>query len=146
MLLIFFSMKKKMRKIPIILKRKLTLKVKFWHFFAPPYFTNSQESIISFGFLRQEFYDIVSPYLKLHNRYCHWYSTCHSLLSMWFDSRLQGIFILGSTVNSSPCLRMSYYVKFLEGLGSTEFHIKFRFGTHGSWKSQYPGGRLGATS
>ena len=41
---------------------------------------------------------------------------------------------------------MSYYVNFLEGLGSNEFHIKCRFGTHGSWKNQNNGGRLGATS
>ena len=32
------------------------------------------------------------------------------------------------------------------GLGSNEFHIKWRFGTHGSWKNQNPGGRFGATS
>ena len=34
--------------------------------------------------------------------------------------------------NSSHCLGMSYYVNFLEGLGSNEFHIKWRFGTYGS--------------
>ena len=44
------------------------------------------------------------------------------------------------------CLGMSYYVNFLEGLGSNAFHIKRRFGTHGSRKNQDPGGRLGATS
>ena len=31
-------------------------------------------------------------------------------------------------------LGMSYYVKFLGGLGSNGFYIKWRFGTHGSWK------------
>ena len=46
----------------------------------------------------------------------------------------------------SHCLRMSYYVNFLGGSGSNEFHIKWRFGTHTSWKNQNPGGRFGATS
>ena len=48
--------------------------------------------------------------------------------------------------NRTHCLGMSYYVNFLGGLGSNEFHIKWRFGTHGSWKNQNPGGRFGATS
>mgnify|MGYP007022704110 CR=1 FL=1 len=34
----------------------------------------------------------------------------------------------------SHCLETSYYGNFLEGLGSNEFHIKWRFCTHGSWK------------
>ena len=34
----------------------------------------------------------------------------------------------------------------LGGLDSNEFHIKWRFRTHGSWKNQNPGGRFGATS
>ena len=46
---------------------------------------------------------------------------------------------------TTHCLGMSYYVNFLEGLGSNEFHIKWRFGTHGSWKNQNPRGRFGAT-
>ena len=44
------------------------------------------------------------------------------------------------------CLGMSYYFNFLEGLGSNKFNIKWRFGTHDSWKNQNPGSRLGATS
>ena len=39
-------------------------------------------------------------------------------------------------------LGKSYYVNFLGGLGSNEFHIKWRFGTHGSWNNQNPGGGL----
>ena len=35
---------------------------------------------------------------------------------------------------SLNCLGMSYYVNFLEGLGSNEFLMKWRLGTHGSWK------------
>ena len=47
----------------------------------------------------------------------------------------------------SHCLGMGYYVKFFwGGLGDKEFHIKWRFGTHGSWKNQNPRGRFGATS
>ena len=45
---------------------------------------------------------------------------------------------------STHCLGMSYYVNFLGDLGSNEFHIKWRFGTHGSWKNQNPGGLFGA--
>ena len=41
---------------------------------------------------------------------------------------------------------MSYYVNFLGGLASNEFHIKWRFVTQGSWKNQNPGVRFGATS
>ena len=41
------------------------------------------------------------------------------------------------TFHNSHCLGMSYYVNFLESLGSNEVHMKWRFGTHGS---------LGATS
>ena len=37
-------------------------------------------------------------------------------------------------ISLSHCLGMSYYVNFLGGLGSNGFHIKWRFGTHGSWK------------
>jgi hypothetical protein len=29
----------------------LTLKVNFWHFLTPPHYTNSQNSIISFGYV-----------------------------------------------------------------------------------------------
>ena len=35
---------------------------------------------------------------------------------------------------------------FFLGLGSNEFHIKWRFGTHGTWKNKNPGGRFGASS
>ena len=31
--------------------RKLTLKVEFWHFLIPPHYSNSQNSIISFGYI-----------------------------------------------------------------------------------------------
>ena len=35
---------------------------------------------------------------------------------------------------------------FWGGLGTNEFHIKSRFGTHSSWKKQNPGVRFGDTS
>ena len=48
----YFSMKKKIQEDPDdFLHRKMTLKVKFWHFLTPPYYTNSQSSIISFGYV-----------------------------------------------------------------------------------------------
>ena len=46
----------------------------------------------------------------------------------------------------SHCLGMSYYVNFRGGLGSNEFHIKWIFSTHSSWKNQNPGGLFEATS
>ena len=51
--------------------------------------------------------------------------------------------------NLPHCLGMRLLCQFFflgGGLGSNEFHIKGRFGTHGSWKNQNPGGRFGATS
>ena len=55
--------------------RKLTLKVKFWHFLTPPHYTIYQNSIISFDyswFLGKNISNFVFPnYLKLHNLYCH---------------------------------------------------------------------------
>ena len=35
------------------------------------------------------------------------------------------------------CLGMNYYVNFLGGIGSNGFHIKWIFGTHGSWKKSW---------
>ena len=43
-------------------------------------------------------------------------------------------------------LPKNYYVEFLEGLGINESYIKWRFGTHGSWKNQNPEGLFRATS
>ena len=43
-------------------------------------------------------------------------------------------------------LGISYYANFLGRLGSNGFQLKWRFGTHGNWKNQNPGGRSGATS
>ena len=48
-------------------------------------------------------------------------------LSAWGDSHHLGII---------------YYVIFLSRLDSNEFQLKWRFGTHGNWKNQNPGGRF----
>jgi hypothetical protein len=58
--------------------------------------------------------------------------------------RLPQFFLLVFLI--AHCLGMSFYVNFLGGLGSNEFHIKWRFGTHGNLKNQNPGGRFGASS
>ena len=55
-------------------------------------------------------------------------------------------FHIWMTLSSTHCLGMSYYVNFLGGLYSNEFRIKWRFGTHGSWKNWNPGSRFWATS
>ena len=76
-------------------------------------FENSSMEFSSFGFLR---FEEVSPVsLKLRNHY-------------WNQGRNPKF--LGK--QKSQWLGMSYYVNFLEGLGSNEFHKKRRFGTHGS--------------
>ena len=46
--LIFFNEKKNEKDWDDFCRRKLTLKVKFWHFLTPPHQPNSQNSIISF--------------------------------------------------------------------------------------------------
>ena len=43
--LVFFNAKK---EIPLIFDIE---KVKFWHFLTPPHYNNSQNSIISFGYV-----------------------------------------------------------------------------------------------
>ena len=66
-------------------RRKLTLKVKFWHFLTPCHYSNSQNSIISFvysWFLAKNLSNFVSFPWKLHNRYCHTlgsFKNCHSM-------------------------------------------------------------------
>ena len=51
-LLNWYSSMKKKYKDPIdFWNRKLPLKVKLWHFLTPPHYTNSQNSIIFFGYV-----------------------------------------------------------------------------------------------
>ena len=48
--------------------------VENWHFLTPPHYTNSQNSIISFGygdFLGKNLSNFAPLPWKLHNRYCH---------------------------------------------------------------------------
>ena len=55
-------------------RRKLTLKVKFWHFLISPHKVNSLNSIISFDYswlLAKNLSNFVSLPWKLYNRYCH---------------------------------------------------------------------------
>ena len=50
-LLNWYSSMKKIEKDSYDFRcRKLTFKVKFWHFLSPPHYTNSQNSIISFDY------------------------------------------------------------------------------------------------
>ena len=49
--LIFFNEKKIEKDWDDFRNKKLTLKVKFWHFLTPPHYTNSQNSRISFGYV-----------------------------------------------------------------------------------------------
>ena len=42
-------------------------------------------------------------------------------------------------------LGINYYVNFLGRLGSNEFQLKRRFGTHDNWKNKNPGDRFGDT-
>ena len=47
--LVFFNEKKIEEDFDDFWRRKLTWKVKFWHFLTAPHYTSSQNSIISFG-------------------------------------------------------------------------------------------------
>ena len=48
------------------------------------------------------------------------------------DKIIENVLCYFSFLTFTHCLGMSYYVNFLGGLGSNEFHIKGRFGIHGS--------------
>ena len=49
--LVFFNNKKNEKDSDDFLNRKLTSKVKFWRFLTPPYYTNSQNLLISLGYV-----------------------------------------------------------------------------------------------
>ena len=49
--LVFFNEKKIEKDSDEFVPRKLTLKFTFWPFLTPPHYTNSQNSIISFGYV-----------------------------------------------------------------------------------------------
>ena len=64
------------------------------------------------------------------------------------DGRLFSWRTLDMIYSSSHHLGINYYVNFFfggGGLGSKEFQLKWRFGTHGYWKNLNPGGFFGAT-
>ena len=48
--LVFFNEKKNLKDSGDFWHRKLTLKVKFYQFLTPPHYTNSKNSMISFGY------------------------------------------------------------------------------------------------
>ena len=62
--------------------------------------------------------------------------TWFSLSTCTKGKRLTLIFFL----SFYPLPRNELLCQFLGGLSSNEFHIKWRFGTHGNWKNQNPGG------
>ena len=63
---VFFNENKIQKDSDDFWRRKLILKVRFWHFLMPPHYTNLQNSMISFNYSW-----FLSPPWKLHNRYCH---------------------------------------------------------------------------
>ena len=68
----YSSMKKYQKHSDDFWHRKLTLKVRFWHFLTLPHYTNSQNSMISFDyswFLAKHLSNFVSLPWKLDNRY-----------------------------------------------------------------------------
>ena len=120
--LVFFNEKKIEKDSDNFWHRKLTLKVKFWHFLTPPHYTNLQNSMISFDcswFLAKNLSNYVSFPWKLHNRYCHnwlmnlktyqWgyeinarniinvinhYIRCNALFSAGFNGRLENMCVV----------------------------------------------------
>ena len=84
--------------------RKLTLKVKFWHFLTPPQYTNSQNSIIFCWLLRKNLSNFVHPACKLDNPYYH--TASHNLKEVQIAS-----FSLpkhGITTSSSWAMHIAY--------------------------------------
>ena len=85
----YSSMKKNEKDSYDFWHRKLTLKVKFWHFLTARHHFNSPNLVISFDyswFLAKNLSSFVSLLWKLHNRYCH---NCRSLLTaslLWTSS------------------------------------------------------------
>ena len=71
----------------------------------------------------------------------HFYKKC-----IWVGSikpyEYQIILPLIEFFSHSRHLEISYYVNFLGRLGSNGFQLKRRFGTHGIWKNQNPGGAV----
>ena len=70
----YSSMKKNQKDSDDFWHRKLTLKVKFWHFLTARHYSNSPNFVISSDyswFLAKNLYNFVSLPWKLHNRYCH---------------------------------------------------------------------------
>ena len=93
--LIFFN-EKILRKIPMnFWHRKLTLNVKFWPFLTPPHYTNSHNSIISFGY--GDFLAKIFPILYLP------YENSRTRIAIMF--RVFGIYITLPLVNWSSSRR-----------------------------------------
>ena len=70
-LLVFINEKKTEKDSDNFWDRKLTLKVKFWHFLTPPHYTNSQKKILVCWFLGKNISNFVPPAWKLNNPYYH---------------------------------------------------------------------------
>ena len=87
MLLVFVQNKHRGKDPDDLWHRRLTLKVKFWHFLTLPHFTNSQNSIISFWvywFLGKNLSNFVPPTWKHYNLYYHNLWTRVSILDQVF--------------------------------------------------------------
>ena len=72
--MVFFNEKKIKKDSDDFWRRKLTLKVKFWHFLTARSYSSSPNLVISFDyswFLAKNVSNFVPPAWKLHNRYCH---------------------------------------------------------------------------
>ena len=72
--MVFFNEKKIEKDSDDFWHRKLTLKVKFWHFLTARHYSNSPNLAISFDyswFLAKNLSNFVSLPWKRHNRYCH---------------------------------------------------------------------------
>ena len=63
--------------------RKLTLKVKFWHFLTPPWFITLNDFVWECWFLAETISNVVSLLWNLHNRYCHNYKTMEIRTRTW---------------------------------------------------------------
>ena len=102
----YFSMKKKLRKISNdFWHRKLTLKVKFWHFLTPPHyilqFAKFNDILWICWFLAKNLSNFLSLSWKLHHRYCHKY--------IYLDSKLCWIILKQQEMSINKVIQIFWF-------------------------------------
>ena len=100
---VFFNEKKNEKDLDDFWHRKLTLKVKFWHFLTPSRYSNFPNLVFLFEyswFLAKNLSNFVSLPWKLHNPYCHnVYTVCISILIHVLSQRQQNFAVWNNSLH-----------------------------------------------